>query len=162
MAVGAYYIRVTSIAAGAKQEEMQWRAKWLARDVADAGAQLEQERQNRQAEQDKQSTMDKITNEAETEKQKARANVVAANAIADKLRGELDTIRREYATSGASEVAGVNTRGKTAAETIILLTKLYRESDARAGKLAQYADDAARAGATCERAYDAMRNPIVK
>lgn len=89
--------------------------------------------------------------EAQNRIDQARNDAMLAAQRAGGLRNQLDTIRqqlREYSTA--------NGFGSSAGDTGVLLADLLSKSVERNRQLADYADRAAAAGATCERQYDSL------
>jgi len=89
--------------------------------------------------------------EAQIRIDQARNDAMLAAQRAGGLQRQLDTIRqqlREYSTA--------NGFGSSAGDTGVLLADLLSKSVERNRQLADYADRAAAAGATCERQYDSL------
>lgn len=89
--------------------------------------------------------------EAQNRIDQARNDAMLAAQRAGGLQHQLDTIRkqlREYSTA--------NGFGSTAGDTGVLLADLLSKSVERNRQLADFADRAAAAGATCERQYDSL------
>ena len=89
--------------------------------------------------------------EAQNRIDQARNDAMLAAQRAGGLQRQLSTIRqqlREYSTA--------NGFGSSAGDTGVLLADLLSKSVERNRQLADYADRAAAAGATCERQYDSL------
>lgn len=89
--------------------------------------------------------------EAQNRINQARNDAMLAAQHAGGLQRQLDTIRqqlREYSTA--------NGFGSSAGDTGVLLADLLSKSVERNRQLADYADRAATAGATCERQYNSL------
>ena len=153
-------IHHNSYEAGKSASDQEWKTKWANRDLADKAAQLAQEKAQRDEERRRQTETEEIAKHAEQEKQNALAEVAAANAAADRLRGTLADIRRKLAASETGQLSAIAASRQTAAETASLLADLYEESDRRAGEIAKYADAAASAGSVCERTYEAVTRSV--
>lgn len=153
-------IHHNSYEAGKSDKNQEWQTKWTNRDLADKAAQLAQEKAQRDEERRRQLETEEIVRNAEKEKQKAQADVVAANVAYDQLRGALADIRLKYAASETSRLSADVASRQTAAETVNLLADLYEESDRRAGEIASYADAAASAGTVCELTYEAVTRSV--
>lgn len=144
--------------AGTEAERKEWKIRWANRDAADKAAQLSQEKTQRDEERRRQTRTEDIINEAEREKQRALAAAASAGVVADQLQQKLATIRRQLAGSETGRISADAARRQTAAETGILLAELYGKLDRRASEIADYADEAARAGKRCESIYSAVTN----
>lgn len=83
----------------------------------------------------------------------ARAAAARARAERDGLRADINSYR---AAARAATHPGAADAGPAAADAVDLLAELFTRADDAAGELAQAADLARAAGATCERAYDAL------
>lgn len=108
----------------------------------------------RQEEQRRQTAIDKVRSDAQT--QKAADDAAAAQLVAD---GKL---LRDQANRLLADRAALNTRlaarGKTINDLTDLLAQLRTEADDHAGELATALDASRRAGFACERSYDTLRN----
>lgn len=94
---------------------------------------------------------DRNEREAQSRIDQAHRDAMLAAQRAGGLQRQLDTIRqqlREYSTA--------NGFGSPAGDTGVLLADLLSKSVERNRQLADYADRAAAAGATCERQYDSL------
>lgn len=94
----------------------------------------------------------KIVHEARKQADQAKADAVAAAAVAGKLRARLAAI-----TSGASPVdSTASSGGESAGDTARVLADLLARADDRAGALARHADEARAAAVACQRAYESL------
>lgn len=94
----------------------------------------------------------KIVYEARKQADQAKADAVAAAAVAGKLRARLAAI-----TSGARPVdSSASSGGESAADTARVLADLLARADDRAGILARHADEARAAALACQRAYESL------
>lgn len=83
----------------------------------------------------------------------ARADADAAGRARDALRVQLDAfVHRHHAAGDPAATAG----GAPADDPIGVLADVLQRADARAGLLAELADQRGIAGALCERDYDAL------
>lgn len=102
--------------------------------------------------------IDKLTQEAATNAETYKTRLAAADRAGASLRDQLATIGRALSASNrvaAGDAATIARQREAAREAARVLAELYRQSDERAGTRARYADQAAAAGLTCERAYEA-------
>ncbi|BDN97286.1 TPA: DUF2514 family protein [Citrobacter braakii] len=155
-----YAIHHNSYESGKLDERTQWALKWLARDKADKDAKIAQEKAQRDEELRRKKESEEIVEHAEQERKKTLADVAAADAVAEQLRGTIASIRKQLATSETSRLSANVASRQTAAETASMFADLYEESDRRAGEIAEYADAAASAGAVCEMTYSAMTRSV--
>lgn len=125
--------------AGYKTANNEWQQKWDDAQVATLALQ-----------QQKQQKIDEVTEDAEKEIQRVRADAIAANHAADSLRGTVTKLRQRL----GSETARASKAEASAAD---LLAELLVQSDKMAGEFASFADEANARGLACERAYDAVR-----
>ena len=106
----------------------------------------------RQAEQQRQRTIDQVRTDAAN--QKAVDDAIAAQQLADN-----DSLRNETRQLLADKNA-LNTRlaerGKTIEDLVDLLAELRSEADGYAGELAAALTASRRAGFACETSYDAV------
>lgn len=72
------------------------------------------------------------------------------------LREQLAKIRDAASAAASAADPAATFAGKTAAETVSVLTDLLGRCSERRAELARYADDARQAGELCERSYDAL------
>lgn len=94
----------------------------------------------------------RIENEAQSKIDAARAAAISAAANVDRLQQQIANIRTEL-RDGATTLGIGTPTGKT----FDMLTFVLGESIERNRALAEYADRASNAGATCEISYDALR-----
>ncbi|WP_313124778.1 DUF2514 family protein [Pseudescherichia sp.] len=120
-------------------------------DAGYAKAQADQKKADDEAKAQREQEKTEIEREAQSRIDQARNDAMLAAQRAGGLQRQLDTIRqqlREYSTA--------NGIGSSAGDTGVLLADLLSKSVERNRQLADYADRAAAAGATCERQYDSL------
>jgi hypothetical protein len=157
-----------------------WEWRWS--NGFDAGAADQQAKQAVIDDQRKQTAIDELTKrrvqeartvqllqEATDAKDKAEAQQRADKLIADAASGDLrrrfeqrlrDAFKAVHATAanrptGAPDTAPASSSASTE-DPAILLADVLSRLDARAGRLAEYADQARTAGELCARSYDAL------
>lgn len=142
---------VAAIAIGARMAwvnhgETQYAAGYAKRDTeqkqADAAAKKQREQEKMQNEQEAQRRIDLARNDAMLAAQRAGGLQQQLIAIREQLR----------------QYSSANGFGQATGNTGILLADLLGKSVERNRQLAEYADRAAAAGATCERQYDSLTN----
>lgn len=96
---------------------------------------------------------EKVLNEREAQSRidQAQRDAMLAAQRAGGLQHQLDTIRQQL-----REYSAANGFGSSAGDTGVLLADLLSKSVERNRQLADFADRAAAAGATCERQYDSL------
>lgn len=100
----------------------------------------------------------------ETNARETAALLTAARADADGARRAGDRLQQRIAALVAAARAstahpGAESAGSPAGDPLGVLADVLGRADARAGVLAEYADAARIAGASCERDYDALTGP---
>src|SRR5690606_18289185 len=94
---------------------------------------------------------------AQQQAQALELDVAAAASSADRLRRELDTLRRRGSACSAATPNGGS--GEQGTDTIGLLIDVLTGMESVGREVAEYADLLRIAGAACEGALDAMRAP---
>lgn len=120
----------------------------------DAGVLAQRQAQadaNYQARLDNEAEKTKLERQHAAELAAANADAVAAGKSADRLRGQLNEVRR--LASDYSGAVGVST---SARDTVVLLADVLEKSVQRNRDLADYADHTRIAGQLCERQYDSL------
>ena len=121
-------------------------------NAAQAQAVTEAVTQAREEEQRRTKTLEVIADDTRSKLDAAHADAVASRAAAAGLRQQLADYSRRARCNPAP------TGGGTPAEDpLFLLSDLLSRVDERAGELAEFADRAHIAGASCEIAYDSLR-----
>lgn len=95
---------------------------------------------------------------AQQRAQALEVDVAAAADSADRLRRELDALRRRGCTCDTA--AADRGSGEQGSDTIGLLIDLLTGVESAGREVAEYADRARIAGLTCERTYDAARGRL--
>lgn len=103
-----------------------------------------------------------VTADAEAESQQGAQDVeqirndIAADDTADRLRDQLDQLRRR----SSFENAGLATELVTARQTIGVLTYMLEECSGFAGVVAGAYEEARARGLTCQRVYEGVRAKV--
>lgn len=119
-------------------------------------AQRKQAEAARQESDRRQRAVDEEAQRARAENAKLQAGLARANASAVGLQRDLAAFKRR---ASASTISPDGSAGQPDTRAIDLLSKLYLRADREAGILAQYADQLRAAGASCERAHEAVAQP---
>tara|TARA_R110000868_G_C10848773_1_gene760648 strand:+ start:846 stop:1406 length:561 start_codon:yes stop_codon:yes gene_type:complete len=156
-----------------------WEWRWS--EGYDAGVSSQQAKQAVIDDQRKQTAIEELTRrrveeartvqllqEATDAKDRAEAQQRADKLIADAASGDLrrrfeqrlrDLVQAVHATASSGAGSGdtqVASSSASADDPAILLANVFSRIDARAGQLAEYADQARTAGELCQRSYDAL------
>lgn len=156
VALSLYGLSHWRYTAGQNAANLVWSKRWSERNATDSEMKAAREASEREEEQRRQRENNRIRDEGE--KQLAQANAAAANAqpIADGLQLAIERTKQQLARSETGRISAVASERQARADTAVLLAELYRKSDERAGKLAEYADRARIKGLMCEKAYDSI------
>lgn len=94
----------------------------------------------------------------------AQKRIATAKRDADSSRKSALSLQQtlDRISSDIGSNTNIDPTGKTARETVRVLTDLLVQSNRRANTYAEFADRAFEAGRTCELQYDAMRNRILE
>jgi hypothetical protein len=114
----------------------------------------EAEKKARAEEQRRTAEVQKAADEAEQARLSAQADAAAARDVGQRLRAQLAALTANH--RGATGNPNAPRPGPAADPTADLLADVQRRLDEATDGIAQFADAARRAGATCERAYDAL------
>lgn len=151
---------VVSAYIGHRHTDIQWQAKWQARDLADLQAKQAFTEQQRRIELQRQGAIDAIQEQAQHDIAKAQRNAAAAAAESDRLQHGIQQAIAQLRTGGSNASATTSSTARDKAS--VLLAELFREIDTAAGNYAAEADRAYDAGRRCEAAYDAVRGSAQK
>ena len=140
---------------GADAKELEWSSKWDKQAELLAKAKAKATIEAREEEQRRQSSIDKVRDDAEKQIARAESDALAARDAADSV---LEQAKRLAARAGKCPSNSTTTQsGAPAAEPGVVLADVLGRADARAGELAAAYDRSRAAGLACERAYDALR-----
>lgn len=161
-------IAVTSLALGfgagwksravvADRAEAKMQAAWQEERINAHAAALRAQAEVRAEEARRTKAAQEAANAAEARSEVARRDAAAAAGVSRKLR---EHIARLVATNSRT-ADNPPTAGPSEAtqDPGVVLAELFSRIDARAGELAQYADEARIAGQACEAAYEGLRAP---
>lgn len=147
LAFGAYRI-------GVDTTNDEWRLKWAEQAQRLADAERAYSELARSEELRRQAAINEVSQNAQTEIDRARADAAAAHAAADSLR---DQAQRLAAAAGKSSC---NTRpataGKAASSAGLVLADVLGRVEEAGRAMAEAADRSRIAGLACERAHDAL------
>ena len=149
-AIGIYHF-------GGSVKDVEWRARWNARDTRDAAAKADNEAAERDREQARQLSTNKAIQDGQRTIDQATADAVRARNSADSLRGAADDLAARLAASEASGNSCAAAASKAATRAAMVFADVFKRADQRAGDLAEVADQARARGVTCEQAYDSLQ-----
>lgn len=135
-----------------------WNTKWAKRDGKDLLELAGRQEQERTEEQRRQTEINQVTADAQTQLDKARLDAANAQSASDKLQLTISNIRRQLAASETSKLSSVAAASQARTKATDMFAQLLIESDKSAGEYAAAADRARIAGLACERSYDAVTN----
>lgn len=158
LAAGGWWIYEKGVASGTAAADAKWSISWAQRNTADTVATLKQEQAEREEEARRKNETDKIIQEARNDAIAMESQYYDAVNAGEQLQRELRDVRSQLTTSETGRISAIAGRSFAAAETAVVLAKLYAESDRRAGEVARFADEANRAGIRCEQIYNAVTN----
>lgn len=115
--------------------------------VAEAAARSEEQRRA--------VAVEGIRTDAQEKIKTAQAAAADADAVARRLRQQLERLAGRL----LADEAGITVGSATAAGACLVLAELFERADARAGELAAAYDNARIAGESCASAYDALSPP---
>ena len=148
LAFGAYRI-------GVDTTNDEWRLKWSEQAQQLADAERAYSELARSEELRRQAAINEVSQNAQTEIDRARADAAAAHAAADSLR---DQAQRLAAAAGKTcSNPRPAAAGKAAGSPGLVLADVLGRADDAAGELAAALDRSRIAGLACERAYDALK-----
>ena len=137
-----------------------WKLAWAKRDGKDLLELAGRQEQERTEEQRRQTEINQVTADAQTQLDKARLDAANAQSASDKLQLTIANIRRQLAASETSKLSAIANASATKANAGVLLADVLSKSVERNQQLAATADDSRITGLACERSYDSVaRNP---
>jgi hypothetical protein len=99
---------------------------------------------------------ERLERDAQSKIDQALVDAQFARDTSDRLRRQLDTIKRV-----AESATGPQSAGTSTSKTLSLLADLFSESVERNRALAEFADASYNAGRLCEASYDSLRREYV-
>ncbi|UQI38047.1 DUF2514 family protein [Citrobacter freundii] len=143
---------------GKADTEQVWQLKWAKRDGQDLLEYAARQQHEREEEQRRQSAINQVTADAQTQIDKARLDAADAQSAADRLQLTLANVRRQLAASETGKLSAIANTSAAKASAGILLADVLSKSVERNQQLAATADDSRVNGLACEQAYGAVTN----
>ncbi|MDP9514637.1 DUF2514 family protein [Pseudomonas protegens] len=140
---------------GLSVKDGEWQARWAVRDAGDKQAWGLAEAEERNKEQARQNSINKVVQDGQRKIDSAVADAVTARTAAGSLQRTVDDLAERLKRTASSNSC---TAAASAAATraALVLADVFKRADQRAGDLAADADQSRSRGVTCEQAYDGL------
>jgi hypothetical protein len=135
----------------------EWKERWAIRDAADKHAWGLAEAAEREKEQSRQQSINKVIQDGQKAIDSAAADAATARATADGLRRQVDSLASGSENS-ARDHSCTTATSQAASRAVMVLAELFKRADERALELAGTADQSRIRGLMCEAAYDGVLN----
>lgn len=141
---------------GETVKDAEWQTKWDDRNTRDEAAALANETTEREKEQARQQSINKVMENGQQTIDSATSIAADANARNVGLLNTVDKLTAQLAASEASGNSCATAASKTATRAAVVLADVFKRADQRAGDLAGYADQSHARGVTCEQAFGGL------
>nr|WP_279653533.1 DUF2514 family protein [Pseudomonas morbosilactucae] len=133
----------------------EWKARWAVRDAGDQQAWALAEVAEREKEQARQNSINKVIQDGQQVIDQATADAASARTVAGGLQRTVDDLAGRLAAQASSHSCTA-AASQAASRAVMVLADVFKRADERAGELAADADQSRGRGVTCERAYDGV------
>lgn len=142
---------------GSQTKDAEWKQRWADRDAGDRQAWAIAESEEREREQARQQSINKVIQDGQKAIDSASADAASARSTADSLRRQVDRLS-SVAESSNGSYSCTSAASQAASRAVMVLADVLKRADARAGDLAEHADQSRVRGLNCEAAYEGIVN----
>ncbi|MET6553623.1 DUF2514 domain-containing protein [Citrobacter farmeri] len=142
---------------GAVWSDRGWGKKWAERDGAEASQTVNAQTAARMIEQGRIIARDEAVKDAQQQAAKAAATAAGLSATVSQLRTEATKLATRLDAAKHTADLAASVRSKTASADAGMLADMLGDIAEEAKRYAGIADERYRAGMTCERVYDSVR-----